>query len=109
MTQKFMSIWERGSCAFIASVLFLTGVSPAIAWVEGTKTAAMIVYPLIRVDDFNDTIVEISNASGTPIGVYCTYLNGIGHCEFARPQFTRISSRVSTQPSCELGLYSTTR
>jgi len=35
--------------------------------------------------------------------------NGIGHNEFARPQFTRKSSRVATQPSCELGLYSTTR
>src|SRR5678816_1932199 len=35
--------------------------------------------------------------------------NGIGHSELARAQFTRKSSRVATQPSCELGLYSTTR
>src|SRR5678816_991042 len=35
--------------------------------------------------------------------------NGIGHSELARPQFTRKSSRDATQPSCELGLYSTTR
>src|SRR3954467_15430528 len=32
---------------------------------------------------------------------------GIGHSEFARPQFTRKSSFVVTQPSCETGLKST--
>src|SRR3954471_10774916 len=29
--------------------------------------------------------------------------NGIGHSELARDQLTRKSSRVATQPSCDLG------
>src|ERR1700716_1548668 len=32
---------------------------------------------------------------------------GIGHKEFARPQLTRKSSRVATQPSCDSGAYET--
>ena len=33
--------------------------------------------------------------------------NGMGHNEFARPQFTRNSRRVVTQPSCDGGSYVT--
>src|SRR5688572_6479349 len=35
--------------------------------------------------------------------------NGMGHSEFALPQFTRKSSRVATQPSCDSGTYETAR
>src|SRR5471032_987025 len=33
--------------------------------------------------------------------------NGMGHSEFERPQFTRKSRRVVTQPSCYSGLIDT--
>src|SRR5256885_17036186 len=35
--------------------------------------------------------------------------NGIGHNELARAQFTKKSSRVATQPSCDSGAYETVR
>lgn len=56
------------------------GQQPAV--VAADQAAAILVFPYIAVDSRNgaDTLIQLSNASITPIDIQCFYENTTGHC-----------------------------
>jgi hypothetical protein len=64
----------------MAAALALGGVQPAAADVTTDQAAAIVIWPDIIVNDFDDTVVQLSNTSTDPVLVHCFYENANSHC-----------------------------
>ena len=66
------------------------------------NSAAIVVYPSIRVDTNNgvDTVVQLTNTIDSLVAVKCFYVNANGHCSNAP---SRVCTQATTAQDCPLG------
>ncbi len=74
-----------GWTAAIATALALSGgqVRADVATEvlpESDKPAALVIYPLIKVDSGLDTVVRLTNTSSSPAYLHCFYVDANSHC-----------------------------
>jgi len=89
-------------------------LNTARADVTSTNAAAILVYPKIAVNQLSsaapndppfqsDTLVQLSNASSSPVNVRCWYVNANGHCSTSPTTICRPAGDPATDPCAAVG------
>jgi len=66
----------------VATALVITSGQVARADVASDKSAAIVIYPEVKVDSSHDldTVIRLTNTSNAPIALHCFYLDANSHC-----------------------------
>jgi hypothetical protein len=86
-----------GVCAILGGVFLWT--STAVADVTSDESAAILVYPKLRLDSLTgiDTFIQLTNTSTDVVNVMCFYVNANSHCT------NRPEQVCKTNDDCPLG------
>jgi hypothetical protein len=66
----------------LLAIAYVLTAHTAKAQIASDQPAALVVYPLVFVDDKipTDTLIQLSNTSKDPVAARCFYVNANGHC-----------------------------